>query len=158
MNKILILLIAAFGCSCSTLPEQYSASPTRCLVQGVFTVEPVKKDTFSHAMLGVLDPNDHTPLTTQKPTWTSHVQINSVDGGEILWVRGYHLGDKVWLEPGVHKLLVMCTTEYSWGSIMVGTQVEVDIQPGYKYFLTLRNPIKSTSDKPQVDVSKEESK
>jgi len=87
----------------------------------------------------------------------SSVQIRAVDGGEVLWVRGYHLGDKVWLEPGVHKISVMCTTRTSWGAEMVGTEVEVDVQLGFTYFLAT-DPIQSTSDKPRITVTKKEAK
>lgn len=85
------------------------------------------------------------------------VLIRAVDGGEVLWVRGYHLGDKVWLEPGVHKISVMCSTSTSWGAYTVGAEAEVDVQAGYTYFLTT-DPIKSISDKPQIKVAKKESK
>jgi hypothetical protein len=151
-------LVAVFLSGCGSLPAQYSASPNRSLVKGLYKAEPVKKETVSHLMLGMLDPNDHTPVIPQKSTWTTHVQINSVDGGDVLWVRGYHIGDKVWLEPGVHKLIVMCTTEYFWGSVMVGTPIEVNVQAGYNYFLTLQNPLRSVNDKPKVDISKEQIK
>jgi hypothetical protein len=126
MNRILFFFVAAFLTGCSTLPEPYSASPTRALVRGV-------------------------------STGNSSVQIRAVDGGEVLWVRGYHLGDKVWLEPGVHKISVMCTTSTSFGSYMVGSEAEVEVQPGFTYFLT-SEPIKSGSDKPHITVTKQQSK
>jgi len=72
-------------------------------------------------------------------------------------VRGYHLGDKVWLEPGVHKVSVMCTTSTSWGADMVGAEVEVDVQPGFTYFLAT-DPIQNTSDKPHITVTKKEAR
>jgi hypothetical protein len=126
MNKFFILLLAVFISGCSTLPPQYSALPTRCLVKGVSTDD-------------------------------SSVQIRAVDGGDVIWVRRYHIGDEVWLDPGVHKVSVMCSTSMSWGSYTVGTEVEVDVQPGYAYFLTT-DPIKSISDKPHIEVTKKESK
>ena len=126
MNKILVLLFTAFISGCSTLPEQYAASPTRCLVRGVSTGD-------------------------------SSVQIRAVDGGDVIWVRGYHLGDTVWLEPGVHKVSVMCSTSTSWGAYTIGTEVEVDVQAGYTYFLAI-DPIKGIHDTPHVEVTKKESK
>lgn len=157
MNKIIIIFLAALVSSCSTLPPQYSASPARILVRGVSTVEPVKKDSLGHLMFGMLDPNDPAPVTPQRPTWATSVQIRSIDGGEILWVRGYHLGDKVWPEPGVHKLSVVCSTSYSWGAITSGTDVDMNIQPGYTYFLAASR-LTNVSDKAYVVVTKKESK
>jgi hypothetical protein len=88
---------------------------------------------------------------------SSSVLIRAIDGGEVLWVRGYHLGDKVWLEPGVHKISVMCTTSTSWGSYMVGAEAEVDVQPGFTYFLAT-DPIQSATDNPHVTVTKKEAR
>jgi hypothetical protein len=146
MNKIPIFLLAVFVSSCSTLPQQYAASANRILVQGVATG---KGDAFNRFMFGQLVPGE--------PTGVTHVQIRSVDGGDVIWVRGYHLGDKVWLEPGVHKVSVMCCTSYSWGKIMAGTDVDLDVQTGYTYFLAA-SALKSASDKPHVEVTKKESK
>jgi hypothetical protein len=87
----------------------------------------------------------------------SSVLIRTVDGGDVIWVRRYHLGDKVWLEPGVHKVSVMCSTTSSWGAYSAGSDVEVDVQPGYTYLLST-DPMKSIRDKPQVEVAKKESK
>ncbi len=126
MNRILFVLFAAILTGCSTLPEQYSASPTRVLVRGV-------------------------------STGSSSVLIRAVDGGEVIWVRGYHLGDRVWLEPGVHRVSVMCSTSTSWGAYTVGTEVEVNAEVGFTYLLTT-DPIKSASNKPHVTVTKKENK
>jgi hypothetical protein len=147
MHNFLILLIAAFLCGCSsTIPERYSAAPTRCLVQGVATG---KGDAFNRFMFGQLVPGE--------PTGVTHVRIRSVDGGEVLWERGYHLGDRVWLQPGVHRLSVMCSTKYSWGAITAGADVDMDVQPGYSYFLAA-GPLKGVSDTPHVEVTKKEAK
>ncbi|MBA4150067.1 MAG: hypothetical protein H0X66_18300 [Verrucomicrobia bacterium] len=108
-------------------------------------------------MLGALDPNDHTPVQTRMPTWVTHVHILSVDGGDPLYVRGYNLGKKVWLEPGIHKLQVECTTRYSWGTRMMFADVQIDIQPGYTYLLTT-NPLRNESDVAKVEVIKEATK
>ena len=126
MNKIIFLLLIAFISGCGSLPQQYSASPTRCLVRGV-------------------------------STGNSDVLIRCVDDGDILWVRGYHLGHKAWLEPGVHKVSVMCSTSTSWGAYTIGSEVEVDAQLGYTYLLAT-DPIKSVHDKPHIEVTKIESK
>ena len=126
MNKIPILLLTLLISGCSSLPPQYAASPTRCLVRG--------------ASEGNAD-----------------VLIRSVDDGAVLWVKGYHLGHEAWLEPGVHKVSVMCSTSTAWGTYSAGTDVEMTIQPGYTYFLTT-DPIKDISEKPQVVVTKKANK
>jgi len=87
----------------------------------------------------------------------SSVLIRTVDGGDVIWVRRYHLGDKVWLEPGVHKVSVTCSTSSSWGAYTAGSDVEVDVQAGYTYLLSA-DPIKSIRDKPHVEVTKKDSK
>ena len=126
MKKILVLLIAGLISGCSTLPPQYSASPSRCLVRGV-------------------------------SSGNSDVKIRCVDGGDVIYVRGYHLGHEVWLETGVHKISVMCYANFSWGTHMYGTNVQIDVQPGFTYLLTT-GPINSASDKPPVQITKEERK
>ena len=156
MKSLLIIfagLAAMFLSSCSSLPEQYTASTTRSLVECLSSSGPVKKDTFSHIMFGMLDPNDHSPVTTER--YIDYVRIAFVDKGDVLLKQPEY---KIWLETGAHKLLVTCATEYSWGSIMVSTQVELNVQADYKYFLTLRNPLMNSSDKPDVNVSKKEIK
>jgi hypothetical protein len=120
-----LLFIAVILCGCSTLPQQYSASPTRCLVQGVSA-----EDTS--------------------------VQIRSVDGGNVIYVRSGHIGDRVWLEPGAHKVSVTVSTEYKAGLYTVDADIEVDVQPGYTYFLTA-SPFKGVGT-PHVEVTKKESK
>jgi hypothetical protein len=69
-------------------------------------------------------------------TSNTEVRIRTVDGGEAILSKGIHLGDKVWLEPGIHKVEVMCTTKTSWGSIISPGEVEIGVQPGYDYFLS----------------------
>jgi len=51
----------------------------------------------------------------------------------------------------------MCSTSTSWGAYTIGTEVEVDVQAGYTYFLTT-DPIKSIHDTPHIEVTKKESK
>lgn len=63
------------------------------------------------------------------------VQIRAVDGGHPLWIRNHHIGDRVWLEPGVHKVSVVCSTEDKCALFSVNTDIEMDVQPGYKYSL-----------------------
>jgi hypothetical protein len=137
MNRILILLIAAFGCSCSTLPEQYTQAPSRSLVEGV---------------------------TTQDATEVTRVEIANIDGNPLPISSDYqHVPKQVWLEPGIHKLFVSCHTSYSWGTLQDSAQVEIDVQAGYSYYLT-SSAIKLLSDKslpttkPQVEVTKKASK
>jgi hypothetical protein len=90
-------------------------------------------------------------------TGNSDVLIRCVDGGDIVWVKKYHLGHEVWVEPGVHKISVMCSTSMSWGAYSSGSEVEVDAQPGHAYFLTT-DPIKSVHDKPHIEVTEKESR
>ena len=105
-------------------------------------------------MLGALDPNDHTGVQHKMPDWVTHVKIFLVDGGDPLYVRGYNLGKKVWLEPGIHNLTLECTTHYSWGTRGMFADVQIDVQPGYKYSLTT-NPLRNDSDVAKVEVIKE---
>ncbi|MFO1477894.1 MAG: hypothetical protein U1F98_14765 [Verrucomicrobiota bacterium] len=120
MNTLLIILFAAVISGCGTLPPQYSAAPTRCLVKGVS------------------DGN-------------STVQICTVDGGQPILINDHEIGDKVWLEPGAHKIGVTCTTKMSWGTIMKGADVELDAKLGNTYLLKA-SPVKSVSDTPHVEV------
>jgi hypothetical protein len=126
MNKICLVLLPGLLAGCSSLPEQYSKSPTRSLVQGVLTYD-------------------------------SSVLIRSVDGGPVIWVKGHRLGDKVWLEPGLHKISVMCSTSTTWGAYTTGAEVEVEVERGYSYLITT-GPIKNKEEKPQVQVTKKEKK
>jgi hypothetical protein len=79
------------------------------------------------------------------------VQIRSVDGGNVIQVRRGQIGDRVWLEPGIHKMLVTCATEENAGLYQVNADVEVNVQPGYAYFLTA-SPFKGVG-MPHVEVS-----
>jgi hypothetical protein len=81
------------------------------------------------------------------------VLIRTVDDGEVLWVRGYHLGDKVWLEPGIHKLSVMCEGSHASGKIIMGTEVELEVVAGYSYYLSASGPL-SLSEKPRIEITK----
>jgi hypothetical protein len=121
MNKLFILFAVALVTGCSALPEKYSASASRCLVQGVSSGD-------------------------------RKVLIRSVDDGEVLWVRGYHLGNKVWVEPGVHKLSLMCEGSHSTGKILIGTEVEIEAVAGYTYYLSAPEPL-SLSEKPRIEVT-----
>ena len=124
MHRLLTLIPILLLSGCSTLPEQYAATPTRSLVKGRSNI-----------------------LTS------SEVQIRSVDDGDVIWVNSYHLGNKVWLEPGSHKISVACTSHYTWGSYMVCTDVTIDVQTGYTYFLSTPQ-ITSPTDKPVITVTK----
>jgi hypothetical protein len=157
MKSTLTLLLVVLISGCGTLPEQYSASPARCLVQGVPVEGPKKKETFRHFMLGMLDPDDPTPVTPKRPAWITDLEIRSVDGGEVIWVRGHHLGDKVWLEPGSHTVSVMCRTTYPWGAIISGTDVKIETKAGYDCFLAA-SQLQVASDKPQVTITMKEKK
>lgn len=157
MKKITVLFLIALLSGCGSLPPKYSASPTRCLVQSATVVEPVKPLTFQHAMLGVFDPDDHTTVSRRRPSWSTHILIHSVDSGDILWVRPNSLGGKVWLEPGQHKISVICCTDYSWGTMSRGTDIDLEVKPGYTYSLAA-SQLKHMSDIPQVEVTKKAAK
>ena len=75
-------------------------------------------------------------------TANSAVKIRSIDGGDVIYARGINLGDKVWLEPGIHKVDVVCESKHSWGSHFQTVQVEIDVQPGYDYFVST-DPVSS---------------
>jgi len=65
-----------------------------------------------------------------------HVNIRTVDGGDVLWVRGYRIGNQAWLTPGPHKIGVMCEFFYNWGTkILPGNDVEIDVAQGNTYQL-----------------------
>jgi len=85
------------------------------------------------------------------------VLIRSVDGGPVIWIRGHRLGSKVWLDPGVHKLSVMCSSSTVWGAYTIGTEVEVQIESGFNYLISSA-PIKNRAEKPQVTVVKQAKK
>jgi hypothetical protein len=133
MNKILILIIAAFICGCSSLPEQYSKSVGRNLVEGV---------------------------SKQDAAAVTYVEIANVDGNPLPISSNYqHLPKQVWLESGVHNLRITCHTIYSWGTLMDSAKVEIDVQAGYSYYI-ISSTIKLLSDKslettkPQIEVTK----
>lgn len=92
-------------------------------------------------------------LVQGETTSNSRVLIRSVDDGAVLWMRGYNLGNKVWLEPGNHKVSVMCVNDTAYGSNMGGTEVKVQVQPGAEYLIKAR-PLKNPGDMPQADVVK----
>ena len=85
-------------------------------------------------------------------TGNTRVLIRSVDGGEVLWTGGYRLGDKVWLQPGRHRLALMCETRDSRQRIVKGAEVELEVEAGYTYSLSV-NPLRSVADNPQVSVT-----
>ena len=103
-------------------------------------------------MLGILDPNDHSPVILGR--YLAYPIITSVDTAEV------HPTYKIWLEPGLHKLRLMCRTEYNGDLLFSGhviqkiSIVDLDIQAGYKYSLELLSPIRSDSDDPQIDIKK----
>ena len=92
-------------------------------------------------------------LVRGESTPNSNVLIRKVDDSDILWVRGYNLGNKVWLEPGTHEVFVMCVTNTSWGSVMGGTEVMVKVEPGAEYLIKAK-PGKKTDKKPSAEVVK----
>ena len=64
------------------------------------------------------------------------VLIRTVDGGGLLWVGGYQLGNEAWLSPGPHKIETMCEFLYSWGTkILPGNTVGIDVEQGGTYSL-----------------------
>lgn len=58
------------------------------------------------------------------------VLIRTVDGGDVLWINGNDLGSEVWLDPGHHKIEVMCRFQSSWGTRIVPGHVEIDVTTG----------------------------
>lgn len=92
-------------------------------------------------------------LVRGESTSNSKVLIRKVDDSDILWVRGYNLGNKVWLEPGTHEVSVMCVTNTSWGSVMGSTEVTVNVDSGAEYLIKAI-PGKRSDKKPSVEVVK----
>ena len=92
-------------------------------------------------------------LVRGESTPSSNVLIRKVDDGEMLWRGANNLGNDVWLEPGSHKVAVMCVTNTSWGSRMGGAEVVVKVQQGSEYLIKA-NPMKSSDKKPTASVIK----
>lgn len=92
-------------------------------------------------------------LVRGESTPSSNVLIRNVDNGEILWRGTNNLGNEVWLEPGSHKVAVMCVTNTSWGSKMGGAEVVVKVQRG-SHYLIKANPMKSSDKTPTASVIK----
>ena len=90
-------------------------------------------------------------------TANTRVLIRSVDGSEVLWTGGYQLGDRVLLAPGRHKLAVMCETRDSGRKLVRGVEVELEVERGYTYFLSV-SPLRNLTDPPQVSVTTQKSK
>ena len=128
---LIIPLVAAALCGCNSLPQKYSASPTRSLVRGVSA--------------------DGTSVQIRS--------VDGSDANRINWLGSNHPGDKgVSSNASVHKVNVVCSNEdnYKGGSYLVDADVEVDVQPGYTYSLTA-SPFKGAGI-PHVTVTKRESK
>lgn len=74
--------------------------------------------------------------------------IRSVDNGDVLFVRGNRLGNKLWLYPGDYTLSVVCAAGYPWGSFSDYVDVPLTIKMGYRYELQGRFENKA----PAVDI------
>jgi hypothetical protein len=61
--------------------------------------------------------------------------IRSVDDGKVLFVKGYQLGNKVWLTEGPHKLSVTCVKLESWGTIIKHKDIAIFVKKGHTYEL-----------------------
>ena len=83
----------------------------------------------------------------------SNVLIRKVNDGEMIWRGANNLGNEVWLEPGTHKVAVMCITNTSYGSRMGGAEVTVKVVQGSEYLIKA-NPMKSSDKKPTASVIK----
>src|SRR5262249_50763562 len=125
MNKVAAVLLAALlsGCSSPDLP------PPR---------HPVKPGQC--LVLGVTSGG-------------SEVMIRRVHDGEILWIKDNQLGHEASVAPGSHKIAVTCTTHASWGTRTVEAEVQVEVEPGYTYYLTT-GPINDFKTKPRIDVTR----
>lgn len=62
-------------------------------------------------------------------------QIRSVDDGEVLFVKGYQLGNQVWLSPGPHKLSISCVKVDSWGSMIDHKDISLNVKLNHTYEL-----------------------
>lgn len=63
------------------------------------------------------------------------VMIRTIDDGEILWVGSYKLGTTATIEPGLHKVSIMCEFKYSWGQKIIHGQTEIDVKPDTIYIV-----------------------
>jgi len=64
-----------------------------------------------------------------------NVLIRSVDDSEPLFRSGYNLGNKVWLNPGIHTVNVTCIENQSWGQVIAHKDIQIDVKKGYTYEL-----------------------
>jgi len=62
----------------------------------------------------------------------ARVLIKSVDDGPTLWAQPGALGSRVTINPGHHKVAVMCEL----GTHFVDAVVTLDVRPGQTYDLT----------------------
>ena len=58
--------------------------------------------------------------------------IRSIDGGRDLFVDN-ESGDKGWIAPGVHQLIVVCQAEVPWSKLTEDVTVDVEFNKGYRY-------------------------
>lgn len=61
--------------------------------------------------------------------------IRSVDDGDVLFVRRYNLGNKVWLNPGPHTLSISCVKTESWGSKISHKNILFSAKENHSYGL-----------------------
>lgn len=63
------------------------------------------------------------------------VMIRTVDDGDILWLGNYKLGTEAWVDPGIHKVNVMCEFHHSWGNKLLPGNIEIETKEGVVYEL-----------------------
>ena len=74
-------------------------------------------------------------LVRGEMTDLSDVRIRSVDGGEVLWLGKKGLSTEVWLDPGPHRLSLMCTTESRYGPQMAPAELTLEADAGRSYVI-----------------------
>jgi len=77
------------------------------------------------------------------------VMIRTIDEGDILWVGSYTLGTSAIIEPGNHKVNVMCEFKFSWGTKLVPGNIQINTQSNTDYKITGR----LSSDEKSCDLS-----
>ena len=63
--------------------------------------------------------------------------LRSIDGGTDLLLDGKS-GDKGWIAPGTHQLIVVCQAKHPWNKLTEDVVVDVEFKKGYRYELKAR--------------------
>jgi len=145
VNRIIPLFIVALICGCRSLPQEYSKAPGRSLVQGKVTF----KNAPFHPKTALFGPFIAPPDPNEEPQSHTEVHIINADGHPLPTSNEFYVADKVWLTPGAHQITVFCFTKYLDQVLTRGTNIQIDVQAGYNYYLRSK-PLKIVTAHPLV--------